>query len=172
MAASPLFTKSRGVTPFDAPSFKAASRLWRYISSLEQKIRQSILHPCELQERQSSYHHGSTASCRMQTYKALSLHHSISHPNSIPTHQIRHHDIREQAIAHNGNLVCRCHVAVRLGAEVGEDFGTATRLFDLVPKNLHAGVLLQKLRFDIVGVVACAGCVGYYEQTRAGVGVA
>jgi hypothetical protein len=55
-------------------------------------------------------------------------------------HHIRHHNVRRQAVANDGNLVWSRHARVWVRSEVGHDLFMATRFLGRVLQNFDACV--------------------------------
>jgi hypothetical protein len=104
------------------------------------------------------------------TYKALPLNNPIFDPKAIATHQIRHHDIREQSITHNSNLRRGRDAGVGLFLEVRQHLVLAARLLGRMLEDFYTCVLFEGGCLGLVFVVVCSGCVGDYEELGAWVG--
>lgn len=76
------------------------------------------------------------------TYKTSSRH-SISDPNAITSHHVRHHYISRQAITNNSYLIGSRDAGVGVCSEVCHDLFFATRLLGRVSEDLDAGVGLK-----------------------------
>lgn len=66
-----------------------------------EEASESVFHPCKLGVTQSA----SFLIKSEYTYEALSLNDAVLDPKAIASHQVGHHDISEQAVTNNGDVI-------------------------------------------------------------------
>jgi hypothetical protein len=85
----------------------------------------------------------------------------------MTSHQVRHHDVREQSITNDCDLRRRGDARLRMLLEIGEDLSFAAWLLSCVLKYFHACVLLEECRLSQVWVRTGSCRVGHYEELGA-----